>query len=182
MKIMRIALCAMLILFQLIQGAALASGSSFIPCDCGHDVCICFIQLGDSGGFVKGIINLLIDQRYLDTGTPRNLYSNTVKEAVERFQKDNSLPITGTMDDDTLTLLIWGMLPEELDVRMPVSRYARETYPDMVYVPTDGGKKRHSDPECSDMYDPRKVSIRNADKIGFKACKKCEVDRENLLH
>ena len=86
------------------------------------------------------------------------------------------------MDDDTLTLLIWGILPNELDKVMPVQRYDPSTYPDMVYVPTDGGKKRHQGPECCDMYDPRKVSIRNAAALRYDACKICEVEREKLLH
>ena len=57
-----------------------------------------------------------------------------------------------------------------------------ETYPEMVYIPTDGGLMRHSGPECSGMYDPRKVSIRNAAALGFEPCKRCEAGREDSLH
>ena len=182
MRIIRIVLCVLLMLSISTDGFAFTSASSYIPCDCGMDDCICFIQLGDSGGFVKGIVDLLIEQNYLDANVPKNQFSGNVRSAVEQFQNDHNLPATGMMDDDTLTLLIWGMLPEELDAVMPVKKSEPETYPDTVYVPTDGGKKRHSNPECSDMYDPRKVSIRNAAKLKYDACKKCEAERERLLY
>jgi len=161
---------------------ALSDSQSYIPDDCGNTDCTCFIQLGDTGGFVKGIIKLLKEQGYLDKKAKTAQFTPEVEAAVLSFQNDNGLPLTGTMDDDTLTLLIWGILPNELDKVMPVQRYDPSTYPDMVYVPTDGGKKRHQDPECCDMYDPRKVSIRNAAALRYDACKICEVEREKLLH
>ena len=88
------------------------------------------------------------------------------------------------MDDDTLTLLIWDMLPEELDRVMPLLSGKANTYPDTVYIPTDGGKKRHASEQCSGMLDPRKVSIRNASAFKFDACKRkgCEAELEMLLH
>ena len=161
---------------------AFAVSSSFISDDCGEDDCICFIQLGDSGGFVKGIINLLKEQDYLTSVTKGNRFTTDVRDAVMRFQSNHGLPQTGMMDDDTLTLLIWGLAAEELDIQMPVVPGSCTTYPDLVYVPTDGGKKRHSIPTCSEMYNPRKVSIRNAEAIGYTPCKKCEVEREQTLH
>ena len=182
MRIDRIVICILLVLSLSMGSIACASGLSYIACDCGKDDCTCFIQLGDSGDFVKGIVELLIEQSYLEAETPKGRYSEEVEAAVDRFQKDHHLPITGTMDDDTLTLLIWGVLPEKLDVMMPVESRKPETYPDTVYVPTDGGIKRHSEPECSGIYDPRKVSIRNAVKLEYDACEKCEVYRERLLH
>lgn len=150
---------------------SLASGSSYIQCTCiGH--CECFIQEGDEGNAVKEIIKLLIKKKYLSKGTPTGMFSPVVTEAVKQFQEDNHLESTGTMDDDTLTLLIWGMLPEELDVAKPYSR--TET----VFIPTDGGKKRHKSDKCSGMEDPRKVSIRNAEELKFDACKRkgCAAD------
>lgn len=161
---------------------ALAQGASYIPDDCGSDPCTCFIQLGDAGGFVKGVIELLVDKGYLGAKVKTAQFTGEVERAVLQFQADNGLPTTGTMDDDTLTLLIWDMMPEELDLLMPVDSRHPETFPDMAYVPTDGGKKRHASPDCSGMYDPRKVSIRNAAKLGYDACKRCEADRELLLH
>lgn len=160
---------------------SLASGSSYIPCFCiGH--CTCFVQEGDEGNFVKEIIKLLIKKKYLPKGTPTGLFSHDVTLAVMQFQKDNDLEETGMMDDDTLTLLIWDMLPEELDKVMPVT--VASSFPDMCYIPTDGGKKRHASESCSGMLDPRKVSIRNAAAFKFDACKRsgCEAELERLMH
>lgn len=151
----------------LFTSAALADefSKSYIPCDCIGD-CICFIQLGDEGNFVKYIINELIKQKYLPKNTPKGLFSPEVDNAVRKFQNDNDLEQTGMMDDDTLTLLLWGMTPNQLDKEKPHLRA------DQVFIPTDGGKKRHLSNTCSGMEDPRKVSIRNADKAGFDACKR----------
>lgn len=165
-----------------ISAHAIATSLSYIPDDCGNTDCTCFVQRGDTGGFVKGIIGLLKDQGYLDRKAKSAQFTEEVEKAVISFQTDNQLPPTGTMDDDTLTLLIWGMLPQDLDRVMPIKKNDPATFPDTVYVPTDGGKKRHSKPECSDMYDPRKVSIRNAEALGYGACSKCEKDRERTLH
>lgn len=42
-----------------------------------------------------------------------------------------------------------------------------------VWIPTNGGKKYHSNPSCSNMIDPIQVSIERAVAEGFTACKKC---------
>ena len=60
-------------------------------------------------------------------------------------------------------------MPEKLDITDPYSNC------NTIYIPTDGGKKRHSNPECSGMHDPRKVSDRNAEELGFDPCKKCYI-------
>ena len=146
------------------QGAY-ASGRSYIACDCIFGDCECFIQLGDEGGAVKEIVKKLIAEGYLPKKTPKGEYTVQVENAVKQFQADHKLDITGTMDDDTLTLLIWGMLPEELDIINSEWQ--------TVYIPTDGGKKRHLNMECSRMEDPRKISERNAEELGFEPCKKC---------
>ena len=43
----------------------------------------------------------------------------------------------------------------------------------MVWIPTNGGKKYHSHSGCSNMKNPKKVSLSKAKSLGFTACKKC---------
>lgn len=43
----------------------------------------------------------------------------------------------------------------------------------MVWVPTKGGSKYHSNPSCSGMIDPRHVTINQAVGEGFSPCSKC---------
>lgn len=43
----------------------------------------------------------------------------------------------------------------------------------MVWIPTDGGRKYHIGPGCSQMEHPIEVTITEAKKQGFTACKKC---------
>ena len=162
---------AMLLLFLIVShtGNISAEGKSYIPCDCLAGKCTCFIQNGDEGGAVKKIVEILITKKYLPNGTPKGLFSDEVEKAVKKFQADNGLEETGMMDDDTLTLLLWDMLPGEVD-----QKYG-SAYEDVktVYIPTDGGKKKHIKPTCSKMKDPRKVSDRNAAELGFDPCGRC---------
>ena len=143
-----------------------ADSSSSFQCDCNQTPCICFIQLGDKGNAVKQIIEILIDKGYLSRNTSTGMFSLEVETAVKRFQSNNKLKATGMMDDDTLTLLLWGVLTKTTDTNSVNT-------PKYVYIPTDGGKKRHLNPKCSKMEDPRKVSVQNAEKLGFMPCKKC---------
>ena len=184
MKNKVITLLAYVIILHIVFCSALAEGSSYIRCDCNNYPCTCFIQRGDEGGFVEVIIQHLQHQGYVDKRMPTNIFSKEIEQAVIQFQSDNGLDCTGMMDDDTLTLLLWGMTPEILDIKRPLRSGDTSTYPDTVYIPTDGGKKRHAKPTCSGMYDPRKVSIRNAAKAGFDPCgrKGCQKDAEKSLH
>ena len=77
--------------------------------------------------------------------------------------------VLSTLSNDTLTLLLWDMLPSELDrIDGGLSITCRT-----VFLPTNGGKKRHLKDTCSGMLHPRKVSDRNAEELGFDGCKKC---------
>lgn len=43
----------------------------------------------------------------------------------------------------------------------------------MVWIPTNGGKKYHSKSTCSNMENPKQVDRADAEAQGFTACKKC---------
>ena len=172
----RAALAAILMMLAA-EALAADSGLSHIPDDCGQTPCVCFIQRGDEGGAVREIALLLKARGYLEEGAPIRLFTEETEDAVKRFQADRGLPRTGALDDETLTWLLWDMSPARLDAALPVDPKDPATWPDMAYIPTDGGEKRHGDPECSGMLDPRKVSVRNAEKLGFIACEKCAKDR-----
>lgn len=160
--------CAALLIILLIfaQAPALAE-QGYIYCLCELDECVCFIQLGDEGMAIKRIITELIDQGYLDEKTSRSIYDENVQGAVALFQYDNYLRETGVMDDETLTLLLWGMTVYELDEFRP------ESDPSPMWIPTDGGIRRHNTNTCSNMYDPRLISARNAELIGMDLCDHC---------
>ncbi|MGX8705082.1 MAG: hypothetical protein ACSW8J_00740, partial [bacterium] len=57
----------LIILILLLTASAYTEtkSASYIECDCKLGRCSCFVQLGDKGGFVKNIINLLKEQAYL---------------------------------------------------------------------------------------------------------------------
>ena len=43
----------------------------------------------------------------------------------------------------------------------------------MVWIPTKGGKKYHTYAGCSNMIDPDKVTLSQAEYLGFTPCKRC---------
>ena len=148
--------------------------SEKIFCDCEKNPCICFIQQGDEGPCVRAVIKLLIEKGYCNEKQKVSVFDAGAVRGVMALQEEYQLPVTGMLDDETLTLLIFGMLPEELDQADSSSRG------DYNWLPTDGGKKRHVNADCSKMYDPRKVSVRNAEALGYTNCKKCNGDDQPI--
>lgn len=139
-----------------------------IPCQCGLEECSCFIQLGDEGPAVDYIQNTLTALGYLAASNDASDFDDHTLQAVRQFQKDHQLIPSGMMDDETLTLLLWGMLPEELNAASPGSSTIA------VWIPTDGGIRHHDLNTCSKMFDPRLVSQRNALAMEMLHCGRCK--------
>ena len=133
---------------------------------CGHppEQCTCYIQLGDRGPAVAGIIKKLTEREYLKNPDKKNEFTPQVREAVIRFQQDHGLACTGRMDDETLSALLSGEQPGA-----PSPDPAR-LWDGIYYVPTDGGLRFHSDPACCGMKNPRMISGVNAEKLGLRHC------------
>lgn len=139
-------------------------------CTCHQDACICFVQYGDEGMAVEAIQNALIAAGYLPAREDAACFDHATQQAVMAFQTAHDLSPTGMMDDTTLTLLLWGMTPQELDAAQPESNGR------FVWIPTDGGRRRHVKESCSQMQDPRRVSVRNAQQLGMEPCGRCNKD------
>ena len=142
-------------------------------CFCSQEQCLCFIQLADKGPAVEYIQNALIAQGYLASPADSTIFDKHTAAAVIQFQETNALAPTGMMDDDTLTLLLWGMIPQELDAAEPDSISC------LVWIPTDGGIRHHKRCTFSSMFDPRMVSPRNALKMDMQPCGRCDPDGFN---
>ena len=141
---------------------------AMIEDDCGQIPCVCFLQLGDEGIAVEGVTRLLAEREYLATEHVR--FSSGVMKAVIFFQAENDLTQTGTMDDDTLTLLIFGRMSDVL------TEADDSLSPEPVWVPVNGGEKWHLNPICSGMEHPRKMAKRNAIALGIEGCEQCAAD------
>lgn len=145
----------------------LPCASAESDCCCGQSACSCFIQLGDEGMAVEAIQHALINAGYLAPDQNASAFDQVTRQGVISFQEAHDLSPTGMMNDETLTLLLWNMTPEELDQAMPFSNGR------FIWIPTDGGKKRHVQSTCSKMLDPRLVSVRNAQQMGMDPCGRC---------
>ena len=140
-------------------------------CDCGFDAekgekCACFLQEGDIGPFVNGVIVLLKERGYLDQSHARGVFDREVTGAVKRFQYDMDLTETGVLNHETLSYLIFG--ESSLDIFL----YSSEQDA-LMWLPTDGGDHLHKTKECSNMIAPRKISERNALALGIEKCQHC---------
>jgi hypothetical protein len=71
------------------------------------------------------------------------------------------------------SLGVYAATVETLPANRAASVTVVETKSTMVWVPTHGGKKYHASSSCSNMKNPRKVTLSEAKKEGFTACKKC---------
>ncbi|MBQ7486597.1 MAG: peptidoglycan-binding protein [Clostridia bacterium] len=158
----RIVLLCLTLALLLCAGNALA----LVKHTCGRSDCICFIQYGDKGLAVSGIIDALYKEGFLasDVGS---IFTQDVEQAVKAFQKSHKLTQDGKMTDNTMTWLLWGMSVTNVDKKYPNSDGQE------VWVSTDGGTKFHSNPTCSKMAYARKLSARNAQALGFTPCRKC---------
>lgn len=145
-----------------------SAASAEIPCACEQSECLCFIQLGDKGMAVEAIQNALIAQGFLAPEDDASAFDEQTLQAVLAFQTQYALSPTGMMDDETLTLLLWGMLPEALDAALPESSNIQ------VWIPTGGGIRHHDSPTCCAMNAPRLVSQRNALAMGMLRCGTCK--------
>ncbi len=143
-------------------------------CDCDFsaeegEVCACFLQEGDIGPAVNGVIEHLKERGYLPFSHARGVFDAEVTEAVKHFQRDMDLAETGVFDHETLTFLLFH------DVFTDVF-FMMEEEETLVWVPTDGGERIHETKECSNMIAPRKISERNAAALGVERCEHCLKD------
>ena len=152
------------LLLCLLTGKALGE----IPCICDKPHCVCFIQLHDKGPAVEFIQNTLVTKGYLAHYDDASTFDEHTQQAVINFQQANNLPATGMMDDETLTLLLWDMLPEALDQAHP------ETSTLVMWIPTDGGIRHHDTATFRGIYAPRLVSQRNALAMEMLHCGRCK--------
>lgn len=157
-------LIPVLLLLCFMTGFALADG---IPCYCIEEPCACYIQLGDGGPAIEYIQHALIEKGYLLQNNDASLFDEHTLKAVCTFQAANNLDVTGMLDDSTLTLLLWNMTTEELDALSPFSNGR------LIWIPTNGGKRRHVNSQCCKMISPRMVSVRNAEFMDMKPCGIC---------
>lgn len=140
-------------------------------CDCGFDkekgeICACFLQEGDIGPFVNGVIVLLKERGYLSKSHSKGVFDAEVTQAVKQFQYDVDLAQTGMLDHETLSYLIFA------DSALDMFLYS-DIKTELVWTPTDGGKKAHISKTCCKMIAPRKISKRNACALGIDNCGRC---------
>lgn len=146
------------------------AGSDLFVCDCGFDEgsgekCACFLQEGDIGPAVNGVIAQLMEKGYLPFTHARGVFDSKVTAAVRLFQRDMDLFESGVLDMDTLEyLLLNPVLPN-----MPFES-RRDA---LMWVPTDGGVHLHIRRECSGMIAPRKITYDIASALGIKPCAHC---------
>lgn len=105
---------------------------------------------------IAGAVGYMLAE-YIEAGTPptRAITQDTDHETMEKTPESEEPKVH---EEEKV------VEPEEEPVRAASG---------MVWIPTKGGKKYHSHEDCSNMNGPRQVSVEEAERLGFTACKKC---------
>lgn len=167
MKLLKRCVCLICIAWILL---ACASAQTQVPieCDCNASPCRCYLQLGDEGAATRAVITLLKEQGYMADSRIKATYTESVEMAVKAFQRAHQLPESGQLDDQTLTLLVYGSYALNVPEGMKC----------VVWVPSNGGEKYHRASVCKrlriQMINPRKITLNNAVGLGMQARGLCK--------
>lgn len=155
----------MLIVFLLVPWYSLSEEYICPICEFGVEACGCYLQMGDQGPAVEGVIALLKEKGFLSGKHSKGVFDEECRQAVMAFQKSIGAFETGMLDHVSLTHLIWG---DEM-----AGLYIDGEIPEMDLIPVNGGEKRHAIYTCSGMISPRLVAVYNAEFFGMEPCGKC---------
>lgn len=129
------------------------------------------IKQGMKGDAVKNLQERLILLGYLASGKADGDFGGGTLSAVKAFQKANGLAVDGVVGTTTLAAL------NSEDAIASASSKSNETEKEiMVWIPKSG-KKYHDSSSCSNMKDPKKVTLEEAVSMGYEPCKKCDPPR-----
>lgn len=159
------------------------------------------VKRGQRDDVVTSMQRLLIYYGYLAEGSADGIFGRGTEQAVTRFQEANGLWVTGVIDGETYDALHNGVIEDAAGARdvafytpvftpAPTSKptpkptpkptlkptaapaYDEEDAAEMVWIPRSG-KRYHDNEYCSNMKNPRYVTIQEAKRRGFTPCKKC---------
>ena len=137
-----------------------------LPYDMGKDVVKTLTDDFDAAYYAKNnpdVVKALGDdentlyQHYLEHGKKEGRLPNAKSEPAKTE--------TTKTKEDTAT-----KSKSSASVTVPTKN---ESSGDLVWVPTKGGTKYHNKSSCSNMKNPKHVSLETAIKNGYKPCKKC---------
>ena len=114
---------------------------------------------------------------------PTTKKETTTKKAVTTTKKKVTTTknvVTTTKKTVPTTKKVFKTEKAVVTTKRAASTRVRVTVPDrnsygnnMVWIPTNGGRKYHRNDTCSNMIDPRYVTKEEAIELGFTPCKKC---------
>lgn len=119
----------------------------FIGCLCGCDTVTDFSD-NDASFSDTGITDNIDDSDSIITTTTKKVTTTT--------------KFTTTTKKKTTTTA------KTVVTKAPQSKPTQE----MVWIPTNGGTKYHKTSSCSKMIDPKHVTLEEAKRLGFTACKR----------
>lgn len=63
--------------------------------------------------------------------------------------------------------------PTPIPTLVPTANANSDDAEHMVWIPTNGGTKYHSNSSCSKMKNPQKVTVKQAESGGYTPCQRC---------
>lgn len=114
----------------------------------------------------------------VETEVPSSTVATTEAESKEIIpsesekpvsEKSQTAPSTSASSKSTSSSSTSGS--SSITKKAPTSAYKKVGI--MVWIPTHGGKRYHSNSSCSGMINPRRVDLGEARYLGFTACGRC---------
>lgn len=130
----------------------------------------CLLVLGSCGGNGNSTVPATEPTAFVTETTAETTcvpteatVSTTELATIETTEAPTTVPVTEPTTEATTE-------PKPL---VQATSEATEPREEMVWIPTKGGKKYHSRSTCSNMDNPREVTISQAKAKGFTPCKRC---------
>ena len=137
------------------------------------------VKRGDTGDSIKEIQKQLASLGYY-TSSADGKFGVGTEQAVIDFQTANQIEASGIVDQETYQKMFSGEAKHytssglQSDIEESSSDVETRTSGErLVWIPTNGGTKYHSDSSCSGMIDPIQVTVDEAQARGFDPCSKC---------
>lgn len=130
------------------------------------------LKVGDKGDAVKALQGKLVSLGYL-SGTADGVFGKSTKAAVKDFQKSSNLKVDGIAGAATISALFSDAAIRKPAITATPEKEAPKSGTTRYVWITKTGKKYHRTSHCGNTKNARKVTLQDAQDMGYKPCQNC---------
>ena len=133
---------------------------------------VAVFKVGDKGDAVKVLQGKLISLGYL-SGTADGVFGKSTKAAVKDFQKNSNLKVDGIAGAATISALFSDAAIRKPAITATPEKEAPKSSTTRYVWITKTGEKYHRTSHCGNTKNARKVTLQEAQDMGYEACQNC---------